>query len=166
MGRFRSKEKGTKAETEFAALAVAHGIPCCRTIGSGAIKDAEGDNKLGMEMTSQGVAGGRDDAAAAFRVEVKNLKNSNLDWVYDQFDQLPAYVIGTERVPAATVGQALEQSDMATILAMRRQKAPAGALKNMEANELFICAMRAGDFFALIRENLMLKEMLARKDNG
>lgn len=152
------KIKGTKAESEFVELAGLYGVPACRVIGSGAIETAGGDIKCGVQISKEGISGGKDATDCYLRIECKNRKSTNLDWVFP--------LIGTERTAAKGVTDAILQHHMANVLVMRRQKAPVNSKKNMDGNQLFVIAMLGGDFLEMVRDHLTLieeNERLKRK---
>lgn len=147
-----ARQKGKRAEREFALLATEKfGVPTQLIIASGAIRRAEGDCKIGVKLTKGGEFPPPDESICLLRGEVKNVAAMGSE-------KLWAVVDSGKRV-TKLLEKAVDQSQMTTVVLVRRNKIPSGALKDpSRMAEAWLATMGADDFLNLVKEVITLRK--------
>ncbi len=149
-----SRNKGARAETELVAILNELGVNTQRVISSGAIKDAKGDIKLGVDLKEDGTFPGRDEGVAKLRGECKNRKDFP-EWViaiFNELEQLELLGGVPERGATEIMWKHLEQSDQANCVFLKRQNTPSGVLKNKDYNKAYLVYMGLEDWVKLFKK--------------
>lgn len=145
------KAKGNRAEIEFVSIMTAEGIPSQRVIGSGAIKGAKSDVKVGVTLTKEGKLPAPDESQALLRAEVKNRKD-NPEFLHVDANGLQLAITQASREGSELLWRHLNQDDVSTIVVLKRAKTPQGALKNKDYNQAYGVFMGLADFIKLLKK--------------
>lgn len=142
------KAKGNRAETEFVAILNELGVPSQRVVGSGAMKGAPSDVKIGVDS----VDSERDETKSIYRAEVKN-RATNPEYLWSQLESLDSFgfVLSAKQGPEF-LWNYYNQDISTKVLVLRRAKVPVGTLKNKDYNQAYMICMGIEDFVDLVKK--------------
>lgn len=148
-----SKQKGTRAETEFVEAMRACGVPCQRVIASGAFRGAKADVKVGVKLKPDGTYPEADEAESVMRAEVKN-RATNPEYIHAPLEKIPEQGVlfaPCKRNAPEALWKYLNQDEVTKAVVLRRAKVPHGAVANGDWNQVFMVAMGMEDFAELLK---------------
>lgn len=146
------KAKGNKGESEFCTIMTKLGIPTQKVVASGSFKrtGAEADVKVGVVLNPDGSFPPADETQGILRAECKNMASTPDRYWTDLKDEDLTVVMST-RPAQEEAWKQLRQSKSNRVLALRRPKVPAGAIKNEQWGEVQGVFMDVEVFAMLMR---------------
>jgi len=145
-----AKSKGNRGEEQIVEALTALGLPSQRVLGSGAMRGAVSDVKVGVRLNPDGSMPEKDEAQGVMRVECKNRKDNPDFHSQLTIDNIFALLVTTKQ-GQEILWKHLDQDAITKAVIMKRAKTPYGALKAGKYNECFGVFMGLADFAALLR---------------
>jgi hypothetical protein len=136
-----ARNKGRRGESEFVDVCRELGLPAQRVLASGSFVGAKADVKVGVFLNDDGTYPDADESRCVMRVEVKNRADNPEHLFTDTDDPFIIGLIAATREGPERLWDYLNQDKITKAIVLRRAKAPPGAIKRKDYNEMGMVCM-------------------------